>query len=355
MSSSQVPGASEPSSANSLKMVACERKFVWTIDEINKCLQNSEEDIVSPIFHLGTRENCRMYLKLRQANQGPLKVVGFYVNLQADNKEKIMAYSDVYVVCKNGQQRSLVSGVSVFDENRLDWGSDICIVKSTLLDDAKGYVRDDKLVVYCNIEFVHDMNHMRASISENYPQFSMDFESLLKDETFSDLTLITRGRNFRVHRNILAYRSSEFYKIYICDAPKEKEENKVELDEISPIIMAEMLRFIYCGKVKDFKEISNDLLAASKKYCIHGLTSLCEAELHKNLRLENVVNCLVMADRHNLFSLKKHALEFIGENSIRVINTQGFKNLCKSGNSCLLGEAFSKLAGTQESKKRRLV
>ena len=104
-----------------------------------------------------------------------------------------------------------------------------------------------------------------------------------------------------------------------------------------------MLRFIYAGKIEKQEVYTEDLFAASDKYGIDKLKSLCEIELMENLNAGNALQRLVLADLHGAGHLKCEAIDFINSHASEVTKTQGWKALIES-KPHLLAELYNKLA-----------
>lgn len=60
---------------------------------------------------------------------------------------------------------------------------------------------------------------------------------------------------------------------------KEKNENRVDITDIEPEVLEEMLHYIYTGYVKNGGNLSRDLLVAANEYELEDLGKICELEL----------------------------------------------------------------------------
>ena len=106
---------------------------------------------------------------------------------------------------------------------------------------------------------------------------------------------------------------------------EEKKNSRVEVKDVEPEVMAELLRFIYTGKTAaNLDTMAADLLAAADKYALERLkvTSysdsgsvgartnpvtvqvMCEEALCNGLTVENVCDVLILADLHSAEQLK---------------------------------------------------
>ena len=87
--------------------------------------------------------------------------------------------------------------------------------------------------------------------------------------------------------------------------------NKVNIEDVEPEVMNEVLRFIYTGKTLLIDKMSDLLLAAADKYSLDRLKALCEEALCNNLDVDNAADTLILADLHSAAQLKNQTIEFI--------------------------------------------
>lgn len=92
---------------------------------------------------------------------------------------------------------------------------------------------------------------------------------------------------------------------------EEVENGEVEIDDIDSETMLELLRFLYCGKVKDIEKVNDRLLAAANKYGVNELIPMCVSSLIGNTNVENVLQILALADLYNQKHLKENCIDLI--------------------------------------------
>ena len=160
-------------------------------------------------------------------------------------------------------------------------------------------------------------------------QLDNDIGQMLESEQLSDITLKVDKQNFRAHKIILSARSPVFAAMFQHEM-LEKVQNKVTIDDIDCKVFQELLRYIYTGKVPNFKDTVFELLPAADMYQLDKLKIMCEVYLYNNLTNENIADVLVLADAHCSTKLKTKAVEFINTNSKEVIVTEGYKILPRS-------------------------
>ena len=97
---------------------------------------------------------------------------------------------------------------------------------------------------------------------------------------------------------------------------KEKKTKEIQIEEIDPSIVQEMLKFIYTGKCsindKDADPmLTSELLKAAHRYQVDILTEMCGDELVSTLNPGNALELLELADMFRVQGLKTHALDMV--------------------------------------------
>ncbi|XP_050355265.1 speckle-type POZ protein-like [Nymphalis io] len=158
-------------------------------------------------------------------------------------------------------------------------------------------------------------------------QLSNDFENLLNNGLFSDITMKSaEGNEYKVHKAVLASRSVVL-KAHIEHNTTECHTNIVE-SPLEAEVLTEVLTFIYSDKAPRVEHIPEKLLAAADFYELSRLKSLCEEALHKKLTVENAIETLQLADLHSAKILKQLTLEFIKDGQAKLITkTEGWAKL----------------------------
>lgn len=136
----------------------------------------------------------------------------------------------------------------------------------------------------------------------------------MENENFSDVTLTLNGKNFEVHRAILAARSSVFKALFEIDMNKEKKTDVVEIKEDDCEAFVELLHFIYTGKVNNLDKFAYNLFRLSDKYDLRDLKRICERSLSSTLKFDNAIDFLILAELHGAQKLKRSAVNFIVSN-----------------------------------------
>ena len=86
--------------------------------------------------------------------------------------------------------------------------------------------------------------------------------------------------------------------------------NKVRVRDTTPEDFTKLLQFIYSGTLPNYDTTDlTALIALADKYAIEELKTLCEQSFAGQLNAKNVVDALLLADRHNCPLLKKGAIK----------------------------------------------
>jgi speckle-type POZ protein len=224
------------------------------------------------------------------------------------------------------------------------------------MDEANGLLSDDKLTIFCEVSVVGETVNLAGQSSctpVRVPdcRLAEDLGALFERSSFSDVTLAVGGRDFQVHKALLAARSVVFNAMFEHEM-EERKQNRVEITDVDHNVMAEMLRFIYTGKASNLDKMADELLAAADKYALERLKVMCEEALCTSLTVDNVCEILVLADLHSAEQLKTHAMDFINSHPTDVMDTLGWKTMI-AHQPHLVADAFRALASQQSPPPER--
>jgi len=127
---------------------------------------------------------------------------------------------------------------------------------------------------------------------------------------FSDCVVIGQdGTEFQCHKIVLASQSKVFLAMFSAQNMQEASQARVQISDIQPSTLTALLKYLYTG---DFDgDQSDGLLVAADKYDLQPLRQACESHLIRSLTKDNVVDLILLADRHNAAGLKTAALEYV--------------------------------------------
>ena len=120
---------------------------------------------------------------------------------------------------------------------------------------------------------------------------------------------------------ILAARSPVFASMFEHNM-QERSNSKVNLTDVEPAIVKEMLVYMYSDRVSRIGEVAGDLLYVADKYQLENLKKICEEHLSSNLRVDNAARIIQLAYLHSAPQLKSLRLQFISDHGSEVRATQ---------------------------------
>lgn len=201
----------------------------------------------------------------------------------------------------------------------------------------EGSLRISCLIIFDNGNR-HIMPHSE-SVSESCrkEQLIDDLTGLLTSPKFSDVKLLVAGKEFCVHKVILAARSPVFSAMLESNMMESKVD-VIRIGDIEHEIMTELLRFIYTGKVENLVDLPVvHLLAAADMYQIDQLRIMCEAFLADHLSLEKIPLLLQVVDQHvTCTKLRDAIMKFLASNSKEVAALENFDQIMRSISSSLV-------------------
>jgi hypothetical protein len=131
--------------------------------------------------------------------------------------------------------------------------------------------------------------------------------NILDNSTFSDFKFIVKGKEFKVHRNILSTASPVFDKLFTVDM-EEANNNECAVADIEPAIFEQLLRFIYKRELpENLSKVAMKLFEAAHYYEINKLKEICLKDVFELLSKSNAVKIFNWAWIYDCEELKDKA------------------------------------------------
>lgn len=178
----------------------------------------------------------------------------------------------------------------------------------------------------------------------------MELERSFRTEDFADVKVICGDRVFKCHQFMLAARSPVFRAMFQNDMT-EASSKKVEIKDLSPDVVEDMLLFIYSGNTPNLSQAPGELLAAAEKYQLDQLKALCEERLCNITDISNAVAHLVLGDMYQAVGLKRMALQFVVRNMSAVVRTRDWRERLIS-QPALMAEVMEYMARKDLGEKK---
>lgn len=146
---------------------------------------------------------------------------------------------------------------------------------------------------------------------DGYNEIIANYSKMFKDPTFSDFTYLVKGKEFKVHKAVLAAVSPFFMRLF-TSGMQESRESCGESDKIEPETFESVLKFIYEAKLPEkFEEVAQDLYEAAHYYDLERLKKICEKEILSQLCLDNAIELYTWAFAYDFEELKNDAWSII--------------------------------------------
>ena len=152
-------------------------------------------------------------------------------------------------------------------------------------------------------------------------------KSIFKEEQYWDTEIKVGDKTFRVHKVILASASEVFHKMFESDM-QEKNSGIVEISDVDPAVMSDLLTYIYTGDAPNLKTLAKELMIAADKYNLQDLICICMKQLETDLTSSNVTEIYLVADKIILGSpLKSACINYVENNYASVSQSKSWKIL----------------------------
>ncbi|XP_054717583.1 TD and POZ domain-containing protein 4-like [Uloborus diversus] len=189
----------------------------------------------------------------------------------------------------------------------------------------------------------NDLSPMKESIST---ALANDFETLYNHPNFADVTLQVGDHKFLAHKLVLSSRSEVFAAMLQHDM----QENRQDIVYLAPMEVdtaKDMLRYIYCGKVRwlDPKDALS-LYVAAHRYNLQELVLHCRSIMLNGLSIDNICILSSVADMYHDQTLIDAVKVFLSENTKEVLKTDEWKQFASENPSLVLNLIQSAILNT---------
>eukprot|EP00419_Tripos_fusus_P045815 CAMPEP_0172834064 /NCGR_PEP_ID=MMETSP1075-20121228/24800_1 /TAXON_ID=2916 /ORGANISM="Ceratium fusus, Strain PA161109" /LENGTH=273 /DNA_ID=CAMNT_0013676913 /DNA_START=272 /DNA_END=1093 /DNA_ORIENTATION=- len=226
----------------------------------------------------------------------------------------------------------------------------------TVLDPTKGWLHNGALRVTSKLTLVLgvDKGAQPAPVPDMQQDVCNSLRTLLESKQQSDLTIVVAGERIEAHSLILMARSPVFQAMLSSDM-RESRDRQVNIDDLKPTAVQELLTFFYCGSVRketlEEDEATLALLQAAHRYEAGPLIEVCTQALKARLTADTVSERLSMADLMGCHSLREQCLDFMQRNMAEVKETESYSRLVQK-RPALLKDIIDAIAGPPKKKKR---
>lgn len=139
----------------------------------------------------------------------------------------------------------------------------------------------------------------------------LNYEKMLDNSEWCDLSCVcSDGVKIFVNLSMIAIQCPALATMFTAKV-EQSQTFEIAIESIDSGTMHELLRFIYCGKVNNIKDVALGLLLVANKYGIEDLKDICSSSLMENLTEDNVIEALQLSDACNHSNLRNNCINFI--------------------------------------------
>ncbi|XP_062715283.1 speckle-type POZ protein [Aedes albopictus] len=301
-------------SVNSKNKVV-ELSATWTIENAHFQLNPFPDLLESPPMYLNDRTQT-WYICISRERYG------IKVSMKVVCADDVRGEYEIWIINEDGEKITLTE--------RQILNCSYKTISMTASDFQSKWIIDDRIVLYGEMKVItlpkngETSNTSKAQLIP--PDVYLNKLSLLEDQKFTDVILVCGKDKFKVHKAILVAHSSVFRAMFNSDM-KESSTNRVEIDDLDYEVVEQMLHFIYTDKAPKVHLMADRLLGAADKYDLVGLKIVCEQALCEQLSVENALQMLAFANRHNTKLLASQAKTFLAKNIEEAMLTKDWLDL----------------------------
>ena len=169
---------------------------------------------------------------------------------------------------------------------------------------------------------------MSVDPSKHRQELLERLDILRNNDSFCDVTIAVKDKEFKAHRAVLAA-ASPFFLTLLTSNMKESNEQliKVELEEATESVMEDALKYLYTGNVTVVEERAHNLIATASFLLLPSLKTMAGNVLKETVSTENCVFNYYFADKYECVELKEKCREVINTNFSVVMETEDFLKL----------------------------
>ncbi|CAH1227075.1 KLHL11 [Branchiostoma lanceolatum] len=142
-----------------------------------------------------------------------------------------------------------------------------------------------------------------------------------EEDKYTDFTLKSKGKEFRVHRNVLAACSPYFDTLFQTNM-MEQQSGTATLNFTSAEVMEELLAYMYSGSLRVQEDMVEELLKTADHLLMVEVKDLCIQYLLEQLDVSNCLAMKALAEVYKADNLLKAANETIRKNVHTVIKRE---------------------------------
>jgi hypothetical protein len=274
---------------------------------IENFIDLEETKIKSSKFSIG---DTKWYVKVLPHNmKDNIEYISAFLCLSKSKRYVNEAKYKVSIINNKNLLINTMSATITDFTNKTGWGYKTFMRRERLTQDL---LPNNQLKLRFEIEFFNcDLFH------EN--RITYDLQKLVNNKKYSDFVFIVDNKEFFAHKSILSVRSKAFEAMFANDMI-ESQSNRCTIDDIESEVFEELLTFIYTGNEPKAQTMVEKLLAAAQKCEILEIKDFYANMIFKDIKNENAIQSLIVAEKYNAMKLLDKIIEFIAINFQSILN-----------------------------------
>lgn len=190
-------------------------------------------------------------------------------------------------------------------------------------------------MIYCVYDAIMKGEDRQIFTDSHAKSILTTMNNLRKMGKLCDVNLKVQDRMFSAHRIVLAACSDYFCAMFTGNL-SERDQEIIELHEISADVMEVLLDFVYTETVNVSVENVQELLPAACLLQLNGVKQACCSFLEKQLDCSNCLGIKIFAEQHSCDILWSAAESFSLRHFEEVVEQEEFKSLPAEEIECLI-------------------
>ncbi|EAT38331.1 AAEL009769-PA [Aedes aegypti] len=172
-----------------------------------------------------------------------------------------------------------------------------------------------------------DCSNSRDGLKYDIP-FMKRQESLINNKFQSDVTFLVGEKRQPIYAHkLLLIIASEYFNAMFNGNFKESTSGEIEVSDVEPDIFLEILRFIYCGKVRLTIENVLEIYVHAQKYMLNELRRRTIRVLEKHIDSDNVLKIFAQNRLYEFSFINEKCLTLIRKNPLTYFHHEDFSAL----------------------------
>uniref|UniRef100_A0A0N5C1Z2 Speckle-type POZ protein (inferred by orthology to a human protein) n=1 Tax=Strongyloides papillosus TaxID=174720 RepID=A0A0N5C1Z2_STREA len=316
---------SNESSSKSNDQFTCEKivekaSTKWSIEKFSACKEKTGDLKKSSIFKSKTDDKVKWSLILypKGFEDKSRDHISLYLQLEETDNVDVTTMCRFYVLNQEGEKKFAETLNIKFNKTMKREGCSQFLKTDLILKNDSQILVNDTLTLGCEIFYICCTPNTVTTSTTNNPNQSLstltnDYGRILESSKFYDCVIKSGDSEIYAHRCILSDRSEVFDSI-LTEKQNECTSNIIEINDFSPKVVKEMIKYLYTGKLPNIDGMACEMLAIGDKYKLKPLKSAAEESLMEKVEIDNVCDYLIKSELYSAKTLQEWCLRFISLN-----------------------------------------